>query len=40
MVVDCGGGTIDFSSYAQNGDAFEEIAPAECGSACRQQHSP
>ena len=35
MVVDCGGGTIDFSSYAQNGDAFEEIAPAECESVYR-----
>ena len=35
MVVDCGRGTIDFSSYAQNGDAFEEIAPAEHESTCR-----
>jgi hypothetical protein len=32
MVVDCGGATIDFSSYAQNGDSFEEIAPAQCKS--------
>jgi hypothetical protein len=35
MVIDCGGGTIDFSSYAQNGDALEEIAPPECESTCR-----
>ncbi|PFH47733.1 hypothetical protein AMATHDRAFT_151430 [Amanita thiersii Skay4041] len=32
MVVDCGGGTLDFSSYTRASDLFEfkEISPAEC----------
>ncbi|PFH47026.1 hypothetical protein AMATHDRAFT_153146 [Amanita thiersii Skay4041] len=32
MVVDCGGGTIDFSTYMRTSDSFEfkEIAPPEC----------
>ncbi|KDR69812.1 hypothetical protein GALMADRAFT_910351 [Galerina marginata CBS 339.88] len=30
MVIDAGGGTIDFSSYVQNGESFEEIAAPEC----------
>ena len=32
MIVDAGGGTIDFSSYTQKGDEFAEIAAAECRS--------
>ncbi|KAF8625644.1 hypothetical protein AX15_005275 [Amanita polypyramis BW_CC] len=31
MVVDCGGGTVDISTYAQSSAGqFREIAPAEC----------
>ncbi|KAJ3504521.1 hypothetical protein NLJ89_g7891 [Agrocybe chaxingu] len=30
MIVDAGGGTIDFSSYAQVGDAFQEVAASAC----------
>ncbi|PFH47738.1 hypothetical protein AMATHDRAFT_151443 [Amanita thiersii Skay4041] len=32
MVVDCGGGTLDFSTYTRTSDSFEfkEISPAEC----------
>ncbi|KAF8632112.1 hypothetical protein AX15_002043 [Amanita polypyramis BW_CC] len=31
MVVDCGGGTIDISTYAQcSSGRFREVAPAEC----------
>ncbi|PFH48903.1 hypothetical protein AMATHDRAFT_5374 [Amanita thiersii Skay4041] len=30
MVVDCGGGTIDISTYTRNGSKFKEIAPPEC----------
>ncbi|PFH47736.1 hypothetical protein AMATHDRAFT_6473 [Amanita thiersii Skay4041] len=32
MVVDCGGGTLDFSSYTRASDSFEfkEISPPEC----------
>ncbi|PPQ91153.1 hypothetical protein CVT25_003058 [Psilocybe cyanescens] len=30
MIVDAGGGTIDISSYSQNGDSFEEIAVSQC----------
>ena len=30
MIIDAGGGTIDFSSYVQKGETFEEIAAPEC----------
>ena len=33
-VIDCGGGTVDISTYARSSDGhFREIAPAECN-AC------
>jgi len=34
MVVDCGGGTVDISTYARSSKGhFGEIAPAECNVA-------
>ncbi|PFH48910.1 hypothetical protein AMATHDRAFT_5379 [Amanita thiersii Skay4041] len=30
MVVDCGGGTIDISTYTRSGKKFKEIAPPKC----------
>ena len=30
MIIDAGGGTVNFSSYALNDDEFSEIAAAEC----------
>lgn len=34
MVVDCGGGTVDISTYARSSKGhFREIAPPECNVA-------
>ena len=30
MIIDAGGGTLDFSSYAQNGQDMTEIAASQC----------
>ena len=30
MIIDAGGGTLDFSSYAQNGQDLMEIAASQC----------
>lgn len=36
LVLDCGGGTVDISTYAHSSDGhFREIAPAECTAASR-----
>jgi len=30
MIIDAGGGTVDFSAYAEKDDGYEEVAPTAC----------
>ena len=30
LVADCGGGTVDISTYARSSGSFKEVAPTEC----------